>query len=102
VPARERSLTTIIGLILRPIASAPPERSLDGEGRPHFPRDAEVSPDGFRRPPGGADPDVRAHRTGNLSRQAKPDYVFSSRSRPKTKKRRSRTESGTPSHDCPT
>ena len=54
----------------------PPERLLDGSGRPYFLWDCETDLAAFERALRDPDPDVRAYFVAKLMRQAKPDDVF--------------------------
>ncbi len=69
--APDRSLEGVS--ILNP---TPPEWMVDGQGRPYFLWDMEMTLDRFREQLAGDDPDVRAYLIGKLMRQAKPDDVF--------------------------
>lgn len=59
------------------LAPTPPERLVDGDGRPYFLWDVDVTIDAFRNRLRDPDPDIRAFWLGKLMRQAKPDDVFS-------------------------
>lgn len=54
----------------------PPERLVDGQQRPYFLWDCDMTLDEFRRGLLDPDPDARAYLIGKLMRQAKPDDVF--------------------------
>lgn len=54
----------------------PPERLVDGRGRPYFLWDVETTLDQFCDMLAGDDRDVRGYLIGKLMRQAKPDDVF--------------------------
>lgn len=54
----------------------PPEWMVDGQGRPYFLWDTEMTLDRFREKLAGDDREVRAYLTAKLMRQAKPDDVF--------------------------
>jgi len=69
--ARDRSLDGVS--ILNP---TPPEWMVDGQGRPYFLWDMEMTIERFREQLAGPDPEVRAYLTAKLMRQAKPDDVF--------------------------
>jgi hypothetical protein len=69
--ARDRSLGGVS--ILNP---TPPEWMVDGQGRPYFLWDLEMTLERFREQLAGDDRDVRAYLMAKLMRQAKPDDVF--------------------------
>ena len=55
----------------------PPDRLVDGVGRPYFLWDVEdMTLATFKERLRDPDPDVRAYLVGKLMRQAKPDDVF--------------------------
>ena len=54
----------------------PPESMVDGQGRPYFLWDMDMTLDRFRELLAGDDLEVRAYLIGKLMRQAKPDDVF--------------------------
>jgi hypothetical protein len=54
----------------------PPDRLVDGHGRPYFLWDVETTLDEFRAMLAGGDREVRAYLIAKLMRQAKPDDVF--------------------------
>lgn len=58
------------------LAPTPPERLLDGRGRPYFLWDDDMTLEVFRARLRDPDPQVRAYFLGKLMRQAKPDDVF--------------------------
>ncbi len=68
---RDRSLASVS--ILNP---TPPEWMVDGQGRPYFLWDMEMTLGQFRDQLAGDDREVRAYLIGKLMRQAKPDDVF--------------------------
>lgn len=53
-----------------------PDRLVDGEGRPYFLWDMDMTLDRFRALLVGGDPAVHAYLAAKLMRQAKPDDVF--------------------------
>jgi hypothetical protein len=59
------------------LSPTPPERMVDGSGRPYFLWDCEMTLLEFRERLRHPDPDVRAYHLGKMMRQAKPDDVFS-------------------------
>ncbi len=54
----------------------PANQLTDGQGRPYFLWDCDLTLDQFRRILDDPDPEVRAYLVGKLMRQAKPDDVF--------------------------
>jgi len=54
----------------------PPEKMVDGRGRPYFLWDSDMTLERFREKLAGSDREVRAYLTAKLMRQAKPDDVF--------------------------
>ena len=58
------------------LSFTPPERLTDGENRPYFLWDCDLTLDAFRKGLEDSDPEVRAYLIGKLMRQAKPDDVF--------------------------
>ncbi|MFL5261546.1 MAG: hypothetical protein ACJ79L_03945 [Anaeromyxobacteraceae bacterium] len=54
----------------------PPARMIDGQGRPYFLWDDDMTLDSFRARLRDADTEARAYLVGKLMRQAKPDDVF--------------------------
>lgn len=54
----------------------PPERLVDGQNRPYFLWDMDLTVDEFRARLADPDAEVRAFFVGKLMRQAKPDDVF--------------------------
>lgn len=58
------------------LAPTPPERLVDGSGRPYFLWDDDMSLVTFRERLRDPDPSVRAYFLGKLMRQGKPDDVF--------------------------
>jgi len=54
----------------------PRERLVDGQGRPYFLWDCDLTLVQFERGLDDPDPEVRAYLLGKLMRQAKPDDVF--------------------------
>jgi len=59
------------------LATTPPERMLDPQGRPYFLWDLDLSLEAFEARLQDPDPEVRGYFLGKLMRQAKPDDVFS-------------------------
>jgi len=53
-----------------------PDRVTDGQGRPYFLWDCDLTLEEFRHSLEDPDPEVRAYLVGKLMRQAKPDDVF--------------------------
>lgn len=62
--------------LMSALAPTPPERLLDGRGRPYFLWDDDMTLEVFRARLRDPDPQVRAYFLGKLMRQAKPDDVF--------------------------
>lgn len=58
------------------LVRTPPDRLLDGKGRPYFLWDEDITVDEFRARLRDPDLAVRAYFLGKLLRQAKPDDVF--------------------------
>jgi len=58
------------------LSPTPRERLLDGQGRPYFLWDTDLTLDAFRARLADEDPEVRAYFVGKLMRQARPDDVF--------------------------
>jgi hypothetical protein len=58
------------------LAPTPPDRLVDGRGRPYFLWDEDMTLDQFRARLRDDDSAVRAYFLGKLMRQAKPDDVF--------------------------
>jgi len=54
----------------------PAEHLVDGQGRPYFLWDLEITLARFRDLLADPDPELRAYLVGKLMRQAKPDDVF--------------------------
>ncbi len=54
----------------------PPQRLVDGAGRPYFLWDAEMTLGEFRGRLNDPDAEIRGYLVGKLMRQAKPDDVF--------------------------
>jgi len=54
----------------------PPSQLVDGQDRPYFLWDTDLTLDQFRARLNDPDPDVRAYFVAKLMRQAKPDDVF--------------------------
>lgn len=58
------------------LSPTPPDRLVDGQGRPYFLWDCEMTLEQFRRGLEDPEPAVQAYLVGKLMRQAKPDDVF--------------------------
>lgn len=58
------------------LSRTPPERLVDGEGRPYFLWDVDMTLEAFEQGIRDPEPSVRAYLVGKLMRQAKPDDVF--------------------------
>lgn len=54
----------------------PASRLTDGQGRPYFLWDCDLTLDQFKQVLNDPDAEVRAYAVGKLMRQAKPDDVF--------------------------
>ncbi|MCY2960109.1 MAG: hypothetical protein NTY35_08080 [Planctomycetota bacterium] len=54
----------------------PPDRMVDGQGRPYFLWDVDMTLARFKELLAGEDREVRAYLMAKLMRQAKPDDVF--------------------------
>ncbi len=58
------------------IHPTPPDRLVDGRGRPYFLWDQELTLEGFRERLAHGDRPTRAYLVGKMMRQARPDDVF--------------------------
>lgn len=58
------------------LSPTPPEKLVDGEGRPYFLWDTDMTLDEFRGALASGTPTRRARLLGRLLRQAKPDDAF--------------------------